>query len=77
MAEKDYRKIQCKTRGGISCRWTIGKTKDGKFKAISVRSARKGLPTSFLPFEVMDAVLGAHSPRFDTLDGAEAYVRSI
>lgn len=77
MSEKLYRNVQCKCRSGISCRWRLGKARDGKFKAMAVRSATRGVPSDFLPFEVMDAVLGSHAPHFDTLDQAENYVRSL
>lgn len=74
--EKTFRNLQCKCQAGISCRWTIGKSKDGGFKALSVRSARKGFPSAFLPFEIMDAVMNRNI-RFDSMDAAEAYVRSL
>jgi hypothetical protein len=74
--EKTFRKIQCKCRAGISCRWTVGKSNGGGFKALSVRSARKGFPSDFLPFEVMDAVMNRNI-RFNTMDEAEQYVRSL
>lgn len=77
MSEKKYRHIQCKCRAGISCRWHLGKTKDGKFKAMGVRSATRRVPSAFLPFEVTNAVLGGGAPRFHTLDEAEMYVRSL
>lgn len=77
MAEKTHRSIQCKCHAGISCRWHLGKTKDGKFKAMGVRSATRRVPSAFLPFEVTNAVLGHGAPLFDTLDQAENYVRSL
>lgn len=77
MIKKNHRNIQCKCSAGISCRWSIGVKKDGKFGAVSVRSAKRGFPTDFLPFEIMHAVLGHGQPTFDTLDEAEAYVRSL
>lgn len=79
MAEKSYRKFRCKTRGGISCAWTVGRTKDGDFKALSVGKAKVGgrpIPSDFLPFEVMDAVMNRNI-RFASMDAAEAYARSL
>lgn len=79
MTEKTHKHLRCKTRGGISCRWTVGKTKKGDFKALSVGQAKvrgNPIPSDFLPFEVMDAVMNQHI-RFGSMEAAEAYVRSL
>ena len=78
-ANETHRSFRCKTSGGISCFWRVGKTKRGDYKALSVGKAKVGgrpIPSGFLPFEVMDAVMNQNT-RFNTLEDAEAYVRNL
>jgi hypothetical protein len=74
--EREYRKFRCKASDGFSYKWFVGKTKDGKFKPLSVGSPKPPIPMDFAPFGVMDAVLN-RSIVFDTLDEAERYARSL
>ena len=77
MSAKTTKAFRCKSTKGYSCRWLVGKTSKGDFKALSVGKAKlRGQPIPFLPFEIMDAVISQHI-RFGSLDDAEAYVRSL
>ncbi len=72
------KKIRCKARCGLSCQWSIGQTKDGKWKAMSLGNVKRGrnpVPSDFVPFELSNAVY--NGPTFETLDQAEQYVRSL
>jgi len=68
--------IRCKARHGVTYSWTIGRNRDGKFKALSVGKPSNRMPMAFAPFEIMDAVLN-RSTVFDTEDEAEKFVRSL
>ncbi len=77
MMEKP-RKIRCKSRHGISCRWVIGPVKDGGYQILMMGKAKirnQPIPLDFVPFELSNAVM--NSPTFKTLDDAEVYVRSL
>lgn len=77
--DETHRSFRCKSRGGFSCFWRVGKTKRGDYKALSVGKVKVGgrpIPSDFLPFEIMDAVMNQNT-RFDTLADAEAYVRNL
>jgi hypothetical protein len=77
--ETARRSFRCKSRAGYSCQWSVGKTTKGDFKALSVGKAKvrgNPIPSDFLPFEIMDAVMNQHI-RFGNLEDAEAYVRSL
>lgn len=79
MSEKSHKTFRCKSSRGYSCKWTIGKTSKDDFKALSVGQAKvrgRPLPSDFLPFEIMDAVMNQNI-RFDSMDAAENYVRSL
>lgn len=74
-----FRSFRCKSSTGYSCRWSVGKTSKGDFKALSVGKAKvRGhpIPSDFLPFEIMDAVMNPHI-RFGSIEDAESYVRSL
>jgi hypothetical protein len=74
-----HREFRCKSRTGYSCRWSVGKTSKGDFKALSVGKAkigRRSIPSDFLPFEIMDAVMNDGN-RFSTLEDVEAFVRNL
>lgn len=79
VSEKEHKSFRCKSSTGYSCRWSVGKTSRGDYKAMSVGKAKvRGRPvlSDFLPFEIMDAVMNPHI-RFDSLIDAEMYVRSL
>lgn len=79
MAEKSHKTFRCKSTMGYSCRWSVGKTTKGDFKALSVGQAKvrgRPIPADFLPFEIMDAVMNQHI-RFGSMEAAEAYCRSL
>jgi hypothetical protein len=73
-----WKNIRCKARCGLSIKWGIGQTKDGKWRAMSLGDAKNGrspVPTDFVPFELSNAVY--NGPKFDTPEQAEAFVRSL
>ena len=70
--------IRCKAKCGLSLKWRLGQTKDGKWKPLSVGDCRRGgipIPTDFVPFEISNAVV--NGPRFDTIEQAESFIRSL
>ena len=73
-----WKKFRCKSQCGLSIKWAIGQTKDGKWKAMSLGDCKMGrnpIPTDFVPFELSSAVY--NGPRFDTATEAELYVRGL
>lgn len=70
------KKFRCKASDGRSYAWTVGKNRDGKFKALSVGSPKPPMPMDFAPFAIMDAVLNRWSV-FESEAEAEAFVRSL
>ncbi|RWO57267.1 hypothetical protein [Mesorhizobium sp.] len=71
--------IRFRSANGITATWRFGKTREGKFKALSISKPRFGtrpLILDFLPFEMKDAVYNRHIV-FDSLDAAELYARSL
>lgn len=68
--------VRCKASNGVIYSWTIGKNRDGKFRALSVGKPSPKMPMDFAPFQVMDAVLNRHTV-FDTEAEAEHFVRSL
>jgi len=78
MSEKNYRKIRCKNRFGLSCRWTIGPAPDGGFKIVGLGAAKlrgQAVPLDFIPFELSNEVY--NGPILETLDAVERHVRSL
>lgn len=72
------KKIRCKTQCGMSVKWRLGQARDGKWKAMGLSDAKMGsrpVPLDFVPFELSNAVI--NGPSFDTIDQAEAFVRSL
>lgn len=75
----DYRSFRCKAQCGLSIQWGVGKTRSGKYKALSagkMKYGRSPVPSDFAPFEILDSVLGK-GHEFDSIDEAERYVRSL
>lgn len=73
-----WKKIRCKSSHGLSCQWSIGQNKDGKWKAVGLGSIKRSghpVPTDFAPFELMQAVM--NGPTFDTQAEAEIYARTL
>lgn len=68
--------LRMKAKCGVTLTWRLGKTKDGKFKALSCGTPRPHMPLDFLPFEIMDAVYNRNTT-FDSLDEAERFVRGL
>lgn len=71
--------LRFKSSNGITATWRFGKTREGKFKAVSLSKPKLGtrpLISDFLPFAMMDAVYNRHIV-FDSIDAAERYARSL
>ena len=70
------KKLRCKSAHGVTYSWLIGKTRDGKFKPMSVGKPSNRMPMDFAPFAIMDAVMNK-SIYFETEAEAEIFVRSL
>jgi hypothetical protein len=80
MTKSKYRSFRCKTRCGLSVRWTVGPC-NGKWAIIEIGNAKHGrnkVPTVLIPmidFALSSAVVENHL--FDTEDDAETHARSL
>ncbi len=73
-----WRTFRCKGKSGLSCKWSIGQNKEGRWEIMSLGNVKNGrltVPSAFVPFELSNAVM--NGPEFSTAEEAERYVRSL
>jgi hypothetical protein len=73
-----WKKFRCKSSHGLSCQWSIGQKKNGRWKIMSlgdIKRGRRPMPVDFAPFELMNVVI--NGPDFATEAEVRNFVRSL